>query len=67
MEYTGLYTAKRMSDGEPVTGYLLRYGRLFTFIVEKDYFNNMCIGSKNEEIIPLTLVRVIDGTETPLF
>lgn len=67
MNNTGLFTANRMSDGEPVTGYLLHYGRLFTFIVEKDSFNDMCIGSKNEVIAPLKLTRVIDGTEAPLF
>ena len=66
MDSMGLYTAKRMSDGEPVTGYLLRYGRLFTFIVEKDYFNGVCINGMDEEIAELKMVRVLDHTAQPL-
>lgn len=66
MEYTGLYTAKRMSDGKPVIGYLLRYGRLFTFIVDKDYFNSICVNGKDEEIAELKMVRVLDGTVSPV-
>ena len=63
---TGLYTARRMSDGQPVTGYLLRYGRLFTFIVEKDAFEDMCIGVKDEENAQLRLVRVKEKSVKPL-